>query len=846
MDYFNQLLDSYALLKQRKLKVSRRITEQETKTKDKEKEEPPTNPQAVEQATAALQDIMRRSQGGAVRINQWPDTTHFPPQWEKGTVLGRNEQGDEVILWKSSADKDIMMRGTTGHAAVAVGTNQGQPLNPEAPKGFKTLVNYFAGMEGGSQDEPAEDPKVIEARDRAVNAADDFATALGGLGNDADVEMFGKLGAVLGGEQQGIVLSQQRLQAQVDQLLINTTDQPPELKAESLNAAADSLKTAAKILRGKEVFDKELAKAAQNMEITKWGVQFGPLFINYRNRSTAENDPLRHVADTINGAIKERNAEFKGAPDYAILDEIPHIKPKGADWDLRGKLSEHHLVTYGLIRSLDDCLEKGGNCTKEKNKIKASLEEAIKQGTAQELMELFNSGQQMIDGKVMFDLDKLQDTVFVQELRDYYTGVMGLKEPTVDALFEAAGEQLGVGLVLYAHATRQADKDLLGNGPQIKAIERVGSESSAQQPFTKADNNIVYDSKDKGKVTKAWQETMGEQGIQRAADIQKRHPDLPIPLGVDGLVQTQGEDTVVGLELKVLTELSDKAAVGELGDQSGHKVMNGEGRPDVQKVFNEMVTPTLIAIGVNPDRAKKQANIIAKETASTTKTLAGVGVKGVDNPILDVLADYKTQHSKDQRWDAEKFEQLQDYVQNPAGKPGEDPNDIEARKKAYKSWTQKAVQGEVTQMENEAEGVDSNTETRVTNKNWRDYHLTNIAIAGYSTTEVVKDSRRLSQNKQSVYCNNLELTYAIEGCTTGTHKLLRKGKTIHIINRKTGKAAFTGSYERGRLRVTSGKDVGNPISTELSTENSSHQHGTGDLMIEFLRGQQKLIDQLLV
>ena len=136
MDYFNQLLDSYALLKQRKLKVSRRLTEQETKPKDKEKEEPPTNPQAVEQATAALQDIMRRSQGGAVRINQWPDTAHFPPQWEKGTVLGRNEQGDEVILWKSSADKDIMMRGTTGHAGVAVGTNQRQPLNPEAPKGL--------------------------------------------------------------------------------------------------------------------------------------------------------------------------------------------------------------------------------------------------------------------------------------------------------------------------------------------------------------------------------------------------------------------------------------------------------------------------------------------------------------------------------------------------------------------------------------------------------------------------------------------------------------------------------------------------------------------------------------
>ena len=127
MDYFNQLLESYNLLKKRQLKIKATLSEQE----------------------GAVQDTGAEGNASAA-LAQVPE----PSNQKTGTVIGKNKSGGEVVVWKGQGKK-VFMLGTKGQNIITVGDESRGP-GPDYGK----LVAFFKGKEEGGEE--GEDSTTIE------------------------------------------------------------------------------------------------------------------------------------------------------------------------------------------------------------------------------------------------------------------------------------------------------------------------------------------------------------------------------------------------------------------------------------------------------------------------------------------------------------------------------------------------------------------------------------------------------------------------------------------------------------------------------------------------------------
>ena len=861
MEYFNQLLSSYNLLKKRKLSIPSALNEEEKKKtkpkpkakgETKEKDEVKPNPNAEAAATEALKQVANAVNQQGLQIRQMPDMTganRWGTPEKEGDVgyLGLNDEGGKVVLWKTSPQHDIMMMGSQGTQISHVGTAMGQP-----GEDFKILVDYFAGHSDGVSDQPMMDPELQRAVDKLVITLNNYTDSSEGLGN---------LERIATGEIQGSrIFTEKRIAENIPDQVLNTTEQPEEVKLETVNLLTKTIETGISIDKGAtgDVSHEVMSRLSNNLLITPHGVRFGDLFFTYIENSSAENDPLRAVADKINDQIKDWNEKYKSAPDYTKINEIPVLETTGggAGWRAkRGVVAESHLPITAFIMQLDQCGQEGAQCDKKtlsniKGQIKQTLQNAMKAGTAEEMMEWFKLGGDIKLQRKLFDSEGQQTADFVEEIRSYFLDTMGVKESTVDKLFEVAGNKLGMALVVYAHAVRKFDVDLFKSLPPIKGVEGVGQAKEAKEYGTKADVMLCFDSNDVGKATQALNKKLGKQSLDRQSYLDKKHPSL-VGVGTNSLFVHNKKDNTscVGVELKTLDAEKSAKGVGEASRGKRNDTYKEQYASDrEQKFFDEQVKPNFDTVGGDWSSAQKKNAEIDKAISPVVSIISRKPpVTGVPRSVENLLAQWKSLHKNDVNWDNDKYKQILAYVNNPGGTMGDEPDIIKARLKAFNSWKEKIVQEKITSIENNDEGVDSTTQTSPKG-GWKNYHLANIAMAALADGDVVKDYRSLAENKQGVYLNNAEILYAIDGCygPDRTHVLKRTGNTIHIINAKDRTISFTGSYERGRLKVTSGKDVGHEISgEELTKENIKVSEKGGDLMIEFLKAQQKIIDQLL-
>ena len=146
MEYFNQLLTSYSLLKQRKLKITSRIVEQGAG------EDPAARAKAMDVVKTAM-----GMQPGNQTINNVP--------------VGQNAKGGAIVAWKSGERSKnpgtIFLTGLTGRSAITIGLPGGQ-----AGPDFENLVSYFSGDEEGAEGGAAVQPDPKEEIKESLNKLD--------------------------------------------------------------------------------------------------------------------------------------------------------------------------------------------------------------------------------------------------------------------------------------------------------------------------------------------------------------------------------------------------------------------------------------------------------------------------------------------------------------------------------------------------------------------------------------------------------------------------------------------------------------------------------------------------
>jgi hypothetical protein len=890
MDYYYALLDSYKLLKKRKLKLT--INEQEGEG----------------MGDAELLTFLLAGANGHTSENQNKVTSSiglFNPMGEKG-------KNGEVAVPDAKS-----VTGTLGQNADRL--VKGGVLVPyeQLNQTGKNIIDQLRSGEGGSAEkstddnerpEDPEDPAVRQVLNKAAEAWTNLTAK--GAGKDEEVfdpAMFPGLKVKKGRAAKSVVnilakgstitgFGGDKPEEVVQQMMSTPCDGESEEDIAKCNAskveAGRALESLGRVFQSfkdqggnidintpeGEQLANELRRLNPQLATTDSGVKFGEYYVFYKQESSSETDVLRNTVDQLNAAAEKYNEEWDGATEGKIplVESQARVVTGKTNRAMRGTAAEVIVglsvtmmnLAKNLVGTKGDKKGRGKVMSTAKKEVTRLLDAAKKKkggkSTLTEIRDMFKLGVDAMLGDVLAKSDTdVANINYVQALGQFFAD-KGMDDKVLKEFLTKAGQDVGPGLVLCAFANRHFDYQLFGKDLIPENVQQEGQTDSTALG-AKVDVGVNYDAKDCEKVKAHYDSLLSDEQRNHYAlgDCSENDDQENLGVGMDDLTQkmdrdpedkSQGQKCYVGVEIKTLDNLRSTKGYGQSSNNRMSKLFDKGNKPCSNDLntsdekgssvdFIKLHERRMRNCGVSDEAACKFSQTMDK---AVEKIRTGLNMKE------DKWGDGKAITLKDRKsllsqWATNKggvsklkgdaklrYEGALRHIQNkkqPKGLPEKYRGD------AYQAT---AIGNELWQIEL-GDNIEKNSKKGKITGDAQDYLLSRLHLGAGSTEETGKVGRMLDDDVQTFGLNNAEIMGCIGGVKSGEYDLVRKGNTYKVLYTKganKGKSRMEISAERGNFEISGGKGTGNKI------EEGTLQH-SDDLLLEFLKGQQMLLNQLM-
>ena len=935
MDYYYALLDNYKLLRQRKFKLSLREEEDEgggkplydegeakaaieaAGTAQSEEEAQPVNKVTVWQTKKKENDVEVISYSGA--------GAKFTATLMAGGVLNPNNKdgADEIIV-------QLIGKKDEGEDTKDQGPSEDNPELSAATEASMALDETLIGEEGIFDSEDGRESSMLPGykptvRQNRVAAA--LALAKGAAAGETEA-----------GE--GIdPRSPAKEDTTITSKVISSPDIDPVKVTGCINAAADCAILVRKIHSGSTFDRMELLRASANMKITRNGVEFNGIYIQYRSNANGENDPWRNMADQVNDAIKKYNEENCPKEGEAGTDgnssskcrvELLKEENTGRQFSVRGPMLEHATVLNLLGGALVACRESGdaAGCKDIETKIGEQYDEMQGDGSLEEVEKLLQKGLCAMGNTCLVDIKGTTGVILTKHIIKYLTGkdcdddlentkevevgdtpckdIEGYEGPGMDydvavALVAQAGEKPGRGLAMLVASTRGhtgyldgldvvdatvwggEGSNLKGQKDDVRVTVKIENlEKWIKDLETDLNEDPVHQKLDAAskcageggigtgavgnsitKVSKSVQEAKAKPTIKKGEGEAKAKPTIK-----------KGEDEVtIGIEQKSVDSKRSRVKAGEGNNRKMDKLCAtvgddkpalGEGEEDdVETQFRDKNNERLNACQGDEtysDKGKPKQTAFQAACSFSTKIQEDKDLKAFDDIMSGNVSDELK--GMDANLGAEMVKRRYANVTLTA--------DQEERKTAVEEGfaalklgnppTKKQKEhmdkfrGELEQRVI-SETLDKSTDDKgVVSGEAKGYLVYRMAEDSGSLDECIKDVRGYGDNSQGVGLVNTTVYGTMGMVSSGDADIIRTkgtdttpGSNSFEIQTNEGESLMKGSFERGQLVAAMGSD--SLTDTALRGKDSSPKSDDKteeDILTKFLKGQQKLLETLLV
>ena len=844
MDYYYALLDSYKLLKKRKLQLT--INEE------------------MDDA-GVLKYLTTQAAGGTAD--------------QPNVVLGN------IRLFTPKDDPQSVTGGLGQAAARLVEGGQLAPYDSLNDTGKKIIDRIKSGEEEGGDNTPTEDPVVRKELDKAAAAWNKFVNDEGGYRE----AMFPGLKSTRGRIAKSVV----NILSKGSTILGFGGDKPDDVVQQMLNTPctgseeelqmcnANKLEAARALTELGTIFkqfkdDGELTQDGANklrslnpkLTITKSGIKFGEVFIFHKTNSSSETDVLRNAVDQLSEAAEKYNEDWDGDSEGKI-PLVGRVASGGGGINraLRGTAAEAivglSVTMMNLRRSLANTEgDRGGrkkaiaNAKKEVSRILAAARKK-KDGasTLEDLRDMFKLGSDVDLGRVLaMGDDQSADVDYFNEIGQFYLD-KGMDENDLRDLLERGGDEVGTALVLLAYANRDFDYQLFGDDIIPESVQQEG-QTGSNDLGSKTDVGVNYDAKDCTAVQKHYGSLL--------SDDQKKHYSLGCGegsdgVGLDNLTQSkdkdpnnpgEGKKCYVGVEIKTLDNLRSNKGYGQSSNSRAGDLFSREGGEcsDTLDTSNE-------------NKASKEfvaAHEQRMENCGVSSKAACSFAQSVEKDIADIRAGLDVNQTTWPNGKNITLTQRVSLLQKWASNKGGYAKLTDADKMRY-DGALRQFNGEPQAADMTLRGGDAGQAAPIADQLWQhhlttviganeepitgdaqDYLLSRLHLGAGSLTEVGKVGRRLEEGTQSFGLNNAEIMGCIGGVKKGDYTLVRSGNTYKIVD-KEGNLRMQMSAERGNFDIAGSKATGN----DIQDLKESLSINSNDILLEFLKGQQVLLNQLM-
>jgi hypothetical protein len=662
---------------------------------------------------------------------------------------------------------------------------------------------------------------------------------------------MGSIANIITGEAQGFI-------GDINQKLLNSEDLSPEEKLGVLEGL-QQIDLSIRKLRERAGSDepmteaeaRKLGKLLESIKITRGGVLIRGIGVNFRQKSTVKNDPLRNLVEQLNAEAEAYNQQIDKLPEedqrkYRVpIAKPPASPPKsgGEDESYRGPVAEKFMtISVVMLRGQHEYAQaKTGSERKQilqkmRDDIADTYEDALNDGSYDQMMQTFARGRSVALGEMLAKgQEQISDAEFVVECKRVLVEEMGMDPKKADELLkDAAGQgkpdrQLMMSILVTSFVNQTFDQKLFGDDPKLlpSKITHEGGDDMTDSG-AKADLKFTFDA-DCDKVKAAYEAKLGstpKDGCSEGGG------------GIDRLLTSnEGGGCTMEVELKTLTSSKSKGGIGDLSDSRrqaicddapvGSKVPGGmtQGTKDFANKNKERLDNCLGMKGVQDKACKKQKAIVklgAKYQNILTPAYPGVTVEAAD-AFIDRWFKGKT--------DNDKMKNRKEAAKRAMrSQPPPTEEDLKELDKVRQDIQQEVLKQNMPQGE-------------IKDVGWESWLTTSYSLAAGTMEETLRVTRGLEDNYQSVYLNNavvesnLRKLVPDENGQTQAYYQYDGGGTIKLVDRKTGVTLASCDTARGNQKWTMGPKAGQKNVVEAVEQE--------ELFMTFLKGQRELLEKLM-
>jgi len=647
---------------------------------------------------------------------------------------------------------------------------------------------------------------------------------------------------------------------------------------------------------------RQFAQLSPNLMITNSGIKFGEVYIFHKTASNSRIDVLRNAVDQLNAGAEEYNAEWTGHPEGMIPLVAAVPTAGGINRASRGTAAEVIVGISVTMMNLTRNLERAKGNKKKRdaaiNKARLEINRILKaakkktdgEHTLESLRKMFELGSDVDLGiKLAMGDDQSASVNYFNEIGEFFLS-KGMKEADLRDLLLNAGKDIGTALVLLAYANKHFDYQLFGD--LIPEDVQQEGQTGSTDLGAKTDVGVNYGVSDCGAVQEHYGNLLNEEqkehyklgncseeGEHDGEDsFQKNNgvglEDLTQTVDKDPEDESQGKKCYVGVEIKTLDNLQSNKGYGQSSNSRSRDLftpgkagcsdkLDTSNENDASKEFIALHERRMAGCGVDDKKACEFSQKVESQVADIRAfldpdvTVAPDGTDITEDQRLETLQQWRlNKGGADKLSDKDKmrYDAAERYL---TGKP--QPPDMpdgwsdggETRSVVDQLWQHNL--GKQVQEDTDKDG-------RITGDS-QDYLLSRLHIGAGSSQEIGKVGRMLGSGKdvgenpkdsssptikegvQTFGLNNAEVMGCIGGVKSGAYDLVRSGNTYKIVYPKAhelaGQSRMEISAERGNFEIGGSGLTGNHL------KESSLQLDSGDMLLEFLKGQQKLLNQLM-
>ena len=849
MDYYYALLNSYDLLKKRKFKLSLREAEGEGDEKAREQAKA-----EAEQAFAAAREIT--------------------PE-ERKTLA----QSDELTFVKSPKDSPNSGK-TTGIGGPFKSSNMKAvtSLDKLDDRSYNLVIGYYMEDQPAGDQEGAEDTSGKEIKDQGEKAATtlqnliDSGTAFPGLRTDIKhTRRPQTLISVVTGGAQGYSGEIEELGVRV----LNSETLPEEERVKALKSLNNSLDFLAKAQEKgwsdpdmvlsdppegmTEQEAKQLGELLGKMRTTQHGVTIDGISFFYRDNSTSETDVVRNMADQLDAIAEAYNSDWEGVePTTGEDPKITRLKHRGpstsggANESYRGPVAEKFMrVSLILLRGRRD-FKKATTPAKEKaavdkmrNDVADVYEEAKADGSMDKMVEVFGVGASVLLGEIVANEKDMSNAEFSKACVNILIERGMDKKRAEEFVTQAGGQppERGVAMALIVTTMVNQEFDVKLFGDDLKLIpDNIIHEGDkdATSSGRKADLVFEWDDEEKcEQIAAHYKKKLGDTASDSGCEGEGS--------GIDGLVTPKkGGGCKMSVELKTLSSAQRKGGGGEMSASRLTAICNdspvGPVRTGQAKNLPKGVTQsTRDFADKNKSRLDKclGEGTFAKGCAMHKKIqekagrfirLLTPGSPGVTTErSMAALKSWK-KNKRDDDKTQERYDAAERAINNHPNVSSEDQAQLD---KIHRDMEQMVFMREVHRT---SEGAGKG-KGKITDPDMQAYMALNLTTACGSDEEVLRVTRGVEDGYQSVYLNNATQSNWLQMISAGEATWDYGGGGTFNLKDKDGKTLASDDTARGNNKWEIKKQAKNIIESVVTK--------TPELLVQFLQGQQALLEKLM-